>query len=199
MADRVALFVRAPVLGKVKSRLARSIGVHQALVAHETLALHALNNLTGAQAFSLEIWASEPHPSIDRWCSQFQLPQQVQCPGDLGARMSDALTRLCTPGGKGIIVGSDCPSIDVAYIRHALEALESADLVLGPAEDGGYGLIGVARLPVADVFSGISWGGSEVLAQTLVLADAAGLRTTLLPSIWDVDEIEDWQRFRSTC
>lgn len=196
MVDRVAVFVRAPVAGAVKSRLARSIGTQQALIAHETLALHVLNNLTATSDFELEIWSSQPHPQIARWSTQFNVPARSQVAGDLGARMLDGLTRLCAEGGKGIIVGSDCPSIDVSYIHLALSALNDAEVVLGPAEDGGYGLIGVSRLPVPDVFTGVAWGTSEVLKQTLELAASSKLHASLLPTIWDVDEMEDWQRFQ---
>jgi rSAM/selenodomain-associated transferase 1 len=198
MDDRVALFVRAPVAGQVKSRLARSIGAEQALAAHKTLALHALNNLSGAKDFTLEIWGSQSHPVINEWCARFHLAGQLQCPGDLGKRMRDALRRLCSEGGKGIVIGSDCPSIDRAYIRLALAALDDADLVLGPAEDGGYGLIGWRGTQVADVFTGVEWGSSHVLEQTLALASANGLIVKELPTVWDVDEIEDWQRFQTS-
>jgi hypothetical protein len=93
-----------------------------------------------------------------------------------------------------VLVGSDCPVLDRAYLLQAFEALERADLVLGPAEDGGYVLIG-ARGLARSLFDGVRWGSGEVLSQTLANAEQAGMRTALLEELYDVDEPDDLQRW----
>ena len=196
MADRLALFVRAPRHGQVKTRLAQTIGADAALAAHETLVEHALSSLTGAPDFAVQIWSTSTHQNFMQWCADYHVTFELQSGADLGERMHDALARLCREGHRAIIVGSDCPSVDRQYVRSAFAALDDCDLVLGPAEDGGYGLIGVQQFPVPDVFSGVRWGSAEVLEQTLVLAKNARLEVTLLPVLWDVDEYPDWQRFQ---
>lgn len=196
VVDRVALFVRAPVQGRVKARLAAGIGTVAALEAHRQLTLHALRQLADDKGYCLEIWCSHAHQEVVEWSQQFQLPVFVQAGSDLGERMANCLASLCRDGGRGAIVGSDCPSVDKQYLLDAFLALDNSDLVLGPAEDGGYGLIAWAREQPPAVFHDVIWGSSQVLAQTQSLAHKAGLRVSLQSLIWDVDTIEDWRRFQ---
>jgi glycosyltransferase A (GT-A) superfamily protein (DUF2064 family) len=95
-----------------------------------------------------------------------------------------------------VLIGCDCPPIDSAYLREAFAALDAHDLVLGPAEDGGYGLIGV-RSKVPAVFEDVAWGSDQVLARTLALCRAEGVGAAVLPEIWDVDDESGWQRFQA--
>jgi rSAM/selenodomain-associated transferase 1 len=195
MADRLALFVRAPLLGRVKTRLAADIGPEAALDAHRQLTLHALRQLSNQTHYSLELWCSRAHQEVAKWSQQFQVPMFVQNGADLGERMANALGDLCRDGGRGAIVGCDCPLIDADYVHRAFLALDAADLVLGPAEDGGYGLIAWAGEQAPAVFGGVAWGSAGVLAQTRILAEQAGLAVSLQPQIWDVDSVADWHRF----
>ena len=95
-----------------------------------------------------------------------------------------------------MLIGTDCPSLEGKHIIQAFEALNQSDLVLGPARDGGYYLIGMKRR--ADfLFEGITWSTAQVLSQTLSLASQWGLRTTLLPELSDIDTQEDWERYVS--
>jgi rSAM/selenodomain-associated transferase 1 len=97
---------------------------------------------------------------------------------------------------KVVLIGTDCPTLQSHHLHEAFEALTHSDLVLGPATDGGYYLIGMKRK--ADyLFEGISWSTSEVLSQTLAMATAHGLHFTLLDELSDIDTREDWERYRS--
>jgi glycosyltransferase A (GT-A) superfamily protein (DUF2064 family) len=98
-----------------------------------------------------------------------------------------------------VLVGTDCPDIDRRYVQQAFRALQRNDVVFGPAEDGGYGLVGICQsaMPVAvTLFQDISWGSSTVLAQSLERAAEAQLSVVQLPVIWDVDEVADWRRYQ---
>jgi glycosyltransferase A (GT-A) superfamily protein (DUF2064 family) len=95
-----------------------------------------------------------------------------------------------------VLIGSDCPVLRPADLVEAFEALGSADLVLSPAEDGGYAMIGVARIGLP-VFSQVDWGSDRVLRQTLAQAASAGLRVRQLRTVWDVDTVDDWKRWQA--
>jgi hypothetical protein len=195
MTDRVALFARAPIAGQVKTRLAAAIGDAAALQAHRDLVRHALQALIPGSSYELEVWCSQMHPEIEDWVRESGLPLRIQQGDDLGSRMAHCLQQLCRDGDRGLIVGCDCPMIDADYAALAFAALDRADLVLGPAEDGGYGLIAWARPQPPDIFRGMTWSHSEVLSETLKRAAQAGLSVITLPMIWDVDTEADWRRF----
>ena len=105
--------------------------------------------------------------------------------------LQDALGRV----PLAIIVGTDCPTLNADYVVQAACALRQHDVVLGPAEDGGYGLVGLRR-PVPQLFEHMPWGSSSVAARTLARADQLGLTVQMLDPLWDVDTAADLQRFR---
>jgi rSAM/selenodomain-associated transferase 1 len=110
---------------------------------------------------------------------------------DLGARMADAFARAFARGARRVaIVGTDVPGVSRATVREALSALEVADVVMGPADDGGYYLIGL-RAPWPGLFAGIEWSTPSVREQTLARAAAAGLSVRELARLRDVDTLED--------
>ena len=112
--------------------------------------------------------------------------------------MATALRQCLHEGNVALLIGTDCPDIDLAYVADGFAALTRTDLVIGPVEDGGYGLIGATRQVVDKldgIFSGIAWSSPRVLAQTLERADARQISVSLLKTIWDVDTAEDWSRY----
>ena len=114
-----------------------------------------------------------------------------QCQGDLGERMLRSFRRAFRSGRrKAIIVGTDCPGMTVEQMERAFEELEHHPLVLGPANDGGYYLIGLKR-PIPQLFRDIPWGTGEVLKRTLKAAEERALSTVLLEPLDDVDRPED--------
>ncbi len=125
------------------------------------------------------------------------LMQGVQEGSTLGQRMYRALSLSLQDYDRALVVGSDCPSVDPDYARNAVALLKDYDVVLGPSDDGGYVLIGAARV-AEGMLDDIAWGTSEVLAQTCERLKASGLSYCLLEPRWDVDEPEDWARFLRT-
>lgn len=194
-AVRLCLFARPARFGQVKSRLAAGLGEEQALDAYRRLLRDTLQRLARVPGIPAELWlAGTPDPWVLSQAAEFGLRWRRQRGADLGARMALALDDCLAGGAAGLIVGSDCPPIDAEYVRAAAAVLTDHDLVLGPAEDGGYGLIGLSR-GCAALFEGVPWGTSQVLVRTLEIAGRAGLTVALLDTVWDVDTPADWQRY----
>ncbi len=191
----LCIFARAPELGRVKTRLARTLGDEIALAAHERLVGQCLAALSSLTELQRELWIAGPtdHPGVRRWAHRWQLPVVAQRGADLGARMAGTMGDVLARAPFALIVGTDCPTLDATYVRRAVVALQSHDAVLGPAEDGGYGLIGLRR-PLPTLFEDVSWGTATVTEETLARAKAAGLDMALLDRLWDVDTAADWER-----
>ena len=191
-SGRVAVFVRAPELGKVKTRLARALGDAAALQAYVELVEGTLQSLRGG-AFNCELWfAGRSNEVLRRWRAEYGVPAFRQRGADLGERMLCALA-----AGAKAVVGSDIPALNAAYVEAALDRLPSADVVLGPVEDGGYCLIAMNETQ-PELFRSIEWSTGRVLEQTLSRATEAGLSVALLDVLWDVDEYADYLRWRKT-
>lgn len=195
---RLCIFTRAPVEGEVKRRLADRIGAAAALRAHETLVEDTLRRLGAVAGLVSELWLAGPDgPAVQRWVNAHGVVLRRQQGEDLGARMAHALSSAVSRAAV-IVVGTDCPDIDSRYVHQAVAGLRDADVVLGPAEDGGYGLIGVTadiRPRLGVLFRDVPWGSAQVLTVTLQRCHDAGLHVTLLPTIWDVDTELDWHRY----
>jgi rSAM/selenodomain-associated transferase 1 len=114
-----------------------------------------------------------------------------QSEGDLGDRMASAFQASFAAGmTAGVLIGSDCPDLNASLMAEAFQLLRQHDLVLGPALDGGYYLIGLRRL-IPELFTGIPWSTAEVLQQTITIAKRLGLAVAKLPLLSDVDRPED--------
>ncbi len=208
LADHLILFSRYPQPGTTKTRLIPHLG--------ETGAAQLQRQMT--QQVLRQIW-SLLHPAADQathpisaeiWFSGGEAAQMAdwlgpcwalhpQPSGDLGDRLLAAVERAIATGAKRVVViGADCPSVDSALLQQAFTALQTHDLVLGPATDGGYYLIGL-RQPVAELFSGIEWGSERVYAQTQAIAHALGLSIATLAPLTDIDTAADlpvWEALR---
>ncbi len=192
---RLCVFVRAPVPGHVKSRLAGQIGTQAAFEANCILTERILDALADI-SLCVELWVAGDTDNclIRQWAGRFNLAVRSQPPGDLGWKMHRALEHCHACGGAGMVIGSDLPAVDAAYIERATALLASHDAVLGPAEDGGYALIGLHR-PNAAIFTGIDWSTDAVCTQTRAKLNGLGLSVGELPTTWDVDTLADWRRF----
>ena len=189
----VLVFQKNEVLGKVKTRLAVGVGEEQALEIYRQLlakTYHALSDVS----VSITTYFSEFIPENPIHSAENKLVQLGQ---DLGERMKNAFAENFESGmEKVVLIGTDCPSLEGIHLSQAFEALDQSDLVLGPARDGGYYMIGMKRR--ADfLFEGITWSTELVLSQTLALAAEQGLQTSLLPVLEDIDTLEDWERYCS--
>ena len=191
---RLIVFTRYPEPGKVKTRLIPTLGDVGAARLHRDMTIHTL------------AWARELNRHDDTAVevrfeggSQASMQQEFgadvryvpQGPGDLGARMACAVDEAVAAGaGSIVIVGTDCPQMTVEIGRRAFDGLQSRDLVLGPAFDGGYYLIGLRR-PLPELFRDIPWGSAEVLNATLRRANEQGVSYLLLEELRDVDRPGD--------
>lgn len=187
---RLAIFARAPLLGQVKTRLARTVGDRAALELYRRLLDLTLANLgTGGDHFEAEVWVAGSSPEVADWEGRFDVYEQLA--GDLGVRMAAAFA-----SGAGAVVGCDIPHLTADYVDAAFAALAKADVVLGPTEDGGYCLVAMNQ-PHPQLFEGIPWGSDAVLAATLKAAEPLTV-ATLNPTLWDVDEPSDLRRLAAS-
>ena len=189
----IQLVCKAPVLGKVKTRLIQKLGRRGALDLYLQMFERLIAELS-ASGFNTELWIS---PDKDHaFFEPYAFARFQQAGPDLGGRMSTALRDGLTRHESVILVGTDLPLIDRSYIEQAVGALQTHDVVLGPAEDGGYGLVGV-KAETPDMFSDIDWGTERVLSQTCARLNRDGLDFGLLPLIWDVDRPDDLPRYQA--
>ena len=189
----VLVFEKNAILGQVKTRLASGMGELHALEIYKHLVQLTYSAL---EAVPVPVWTffsdfipESTHPIVEN--------SFVQQGRDLGERMSNAFALTFESGrDKVVLIGTDCPTLQSQHLLQAFDALNHSDLVLGPATDGGYYLIGM-KSSAAYLFEGIAWSTSQVLSQTLHVASQQGLIVTLLPELDDIDTQEDWQRYSS--
>ena len=193
---RLIVFAKAPTPGEAKTRLIPALGKAGAAALHRQLVMHSLRAATDAQLGPVELWcAPDASDPFFRECQrQLGVSLYPQGKGDLGARMQRAFESALVRASRAILVGSDIPALSAQYLRDADQALVRGDeIVIGPAEDGGYVLVGLSRCD-PELFRGIPWGGSEALAETRRRIAALGWRLIELPALWDVDRPEDLER-----
>jgi len=196
--SRIIVFAREPLLGQVKSRLASEIGEQEALAVYQAMLLRLGELLVGAEIAEWDLWVTSniSHEKFLSICNRKNI--YLQNGQDLGVKMDCAIRQTLMDKNveNAILIGSDCPSLTKDYLEQALLALDSgSDVVLGPAEDGGYVLVGMRR-PIAAVFKGIPWGSAEVMQRTLQALRANDLSYRLLDTLWDVDRPEDLSRLQ---
>lgn len=181
------VFARAPRLGTVKRRLAREIGDRPALRFHQTMLRRLLRCLGRDRRFAT-VLAITPDRVRARW--PVRLPVVGQGCGDLGARMARALAH----GRRAVVVGCDIPGVTGDDIRAAFRLLGRANAVFGPAEDGGYWLVGVGPRRPRHPFARVRWSTSHALSDTL--ANFRGYRVALLRTLRDVDTAADFTSWK---
>jgi len=188
----IIIFAKAPVAGRVKTRLIPALGAAGAAALAERMLAHAVQGAVAAAPDTLELCAAPDatHPAFGRLAQDHGLRLATQGDGDLGQRMHRAFARVLTQHDRALVIGTDAPALDAACLRQALAKLNQHDAVFLPALDGGYALIGL-RKPQASLFDGIAWSTSAVMEQTRERLQAAGLRWTELPAVADVDEPAD--------
>jgi rSAM/selenodomain-associated transferase 2/rSAM/selenodomain-associated transferase 1 len=193
------IFAKEPRAGSVKTRLAEHIGPEKAALLYRELVAHSLSVGVSARRVNtvgdIELCGtpSAHSPAFLQWSREFGVALADQQGDDLGQRMHAALQAALRRGCPALLIGTDCQSLDSDYLRAATKALETHDAVLGPAEDGGYVLIGLRR--DFDLFSGVTWSRSDVMAQTRARLTTLGASWHELPTLWDVDTPPDLARF----
>ncbi|MHC5040617.1 MAG: TIGR04282 family arsenosugar biosynthesis glycosyltransferase, partial [Planctomycetota bacterium] len=191
---RCIVFTRAPRPGETKTRLIPALGPEGAAEVHRRLTEDMVGRVRALRASlgaGVELRHAGGNPRrLSEWLGGdlFYRPQEG---ADLGERMDGAFRTAFREGAERVIlVGTDAPGLTPSLMEEGFRALEGADLVLGPAVDGGYTLIGL-RAPRPELFRSIPWGTSEVLGKTLSAARSADLRVALLPELGDVDRPAD--------
>jgi rSAM/selenodomain-associated transferase 1 len=194
-------FAKLPIPGQVKTRMLGSLSPVEASELHSELMLWTCRTLTGSDMADVELWVSggSEHVSI-RSCQNLGVTAvHSQHGSDLGERMFHAISDGLLRYRKLVLVGSDCPAIDQRYLTDALTALDTESLVLGPANDGGYVLIGATHID-ASLFQGVSWGSGVVLQETRERLVAAGRSWSELSTLSDIDRPEDlplWEAIKN--
>ncbi len=192
--SELVVLTRAPVAGRVMRRLWPALGAAGAARLQAAL-LQRLASVTASAGYDrVTCRADDPeHPLLRRLARQSGWCLVAQGTGDLGQRMAHAFADAWQRAVRVVLIGSDCPVLEADHLRRARTALAHADAVLGPAEDGGYLLLGLrASQPVP--FKGVAWGTDRVLAQTRAQLAAAGQRWIELPRLWDLDRPADLDR-----
>jgi rSAM/selenodomain-associated transferase 1 len=189
----IAVLARAPVAGEAKTRLFPHLGAEGAAALHAALVRKALTSAVEAKLGEVTLWCAPDasHPFFASCRAELRIGLALQPPGDIGQRM---LAAFAARRGPLLLVGSDCPMLSREHFRLCAAALRAGlDAVFLPAEDGGYGLIGLQR-PIAGLFVGIEWGTERVMQQTRARLHAAALTWSEPATVWDVDRPEDVAR-----
>lgn len=185
----LVIMVKVPVAGRVKTRLARGLGVGPATAFYRHALAGLAARLANPSRWSL-ILAVAPDSHLRSPALPHRLTRMRQGSGDLGNRLQRIFDTA--PRGPVIVIGSDVPCVAQSDIAHAFHVLDGHDAVLGPSPDGGYWMIGLRRRPRRlTPFSGVRWSTNEARAGTL--RNLAGSRVALVSAKSDIDDVADWQ------
>lgn len=188
----VIVFAKAPVPGSVKTRLAAGIGMEAAARLAERMLVEAVMRALEAAVGPVALCCAPDanHAAFTQLAARAPVALFEQGDGDLGERMHRAFARVLAGHDRALVIGTDAPGVDAAYLRDAARHLATRDVVIGPALDGGYTLIGLRR-PAAGLFEGIAWSSPQVLTQTRAAVQRLGLAHVELAALADIDEPAD--------
>jgi rSAM/selenodomain-associated transferase 1 len=192
MTKALVILIKNPILGKVKTRLALEIGEERALEIYRALLDITRKAAEGVDADRF-LYYHEFIDEDDDW-SEEKFNKDLQFGAHLGLRMSHAIIEQLESHDKVVVIGSDCPSITTDRIEEAFNALDQADVVLGPSQDGGYYLIGLKRF-AQSLFDNISWSTPQVHMETVAAAHKLGWSVKDLDVLNDVDTLADLKQF----
>lgn len=195
--NALLIFVKNPIKGAVKTRLASTIGDDEALRAYKLMLLH-LRSIISVMPHTarrhkitdIYIYYDSRIPRHNIWPEDVKL--KLQTGGDIGERMSAAFRQMCPRYNKCVLIGSDCPSIRMHHFWEAFDVLEEKQVVLGPSEDGGYYLVGMQELQEV-MFSNIEWSTTGVLQSTELILEKQDLSYGFIDTLKDVDYEDDYR------
>ncbi|HEY9852963.1 MAG TPA: TIGR04282 family arsenosugar biosynthesis glycosyltransferase [Leptolyngbyaceae cyanobacterium] len=194
MKKTLIVFTRYPEPGKTKTRLIPVLGAEGAANLHRQMAEYAIaqaKQLTSSHQVSVEVHFTGGNLNLMRSWLGNDIIYQPQIEGDIGLKMSAAFKAAFNQNINYVsIIGSDCPKLNYQLISQAFDSLLQHDLVIGPATDGGYYLIGLSRF-IPELFKGINWSTAEVFQQTIEIAARLNLSVAYLPKLSDIDRPED--------
>lgn len=187
------VMLKAPRAGFVKTRLAQEMGAEPATAVYRRLVEHQMSALPREWPAEVHFAPVDAAAEMRQWLGS-RYDYHAQLGDDLGERLIHAIMGAFDRGAtEAIVIGGDCPSLDAACLREARSGLKSADVILGPALDGGYYLIALRR-PLPYLFRGIPWSSGTVLEATADRLQRAGLSYALLSAREDVDDLASWRR-----
>jgi rSAM/selenodomain-associated transferase 1 len=188
------VFVKHPQPGDVKTRLAADIGEEKALLIYEKLLSYTESVITQIPV-ETHVYYGNAMPDNDIWSQSTIIEKRVTQEGpDLGARMEAAFADLFRAGKRRVvIIGSDCAELQPIHLQEAFRALDDNDVVIGPANDGGYYLLGMNRL-IPELFRDIEWSTMNVYQTTLSRMKEHNLHWYTLQVLTDIDNYEDWKK-----
>lgn len=189
---RIIVFTKPPIPGKCKTRLIPHLGEEGAAKLQETLITKIINDLDLYQLCPVEIWQSETTDYFSQFILKYNknIDIHTQTGVDLGVRMSNAFKDSLKRSSKILIIGSDCIEYSKEYLTSAIQSLKNHDVVLGPAYDGGYVLIG-ATSHYPGIFENICWGTNKVLSETVIKLRQYKISYTQLNPLHDIDTPAD--------
>lgn len=188
----IIIFIKNIEKGKVKTRLAATVGDDQALKIYQALLGHTQEVVKAVEAERFLFYSSFVEEE-DEWSPEF-FNKNMQAQGDLGTRMSEAFQQVIATQGKAIIIGSDCASLTPEIVKKALDKLDEYPFVIGPTFDGGYYLLGMNGFEPS-VFENIEWSTETVFPMTLLRMADLGKKCFFLPQLSDIDYEEDWVKY----
>ncbi|VUD56486.1 2-phospho-L-lactate guanylyltransferase [Thalassocella blandensis] len=200
----ICQFAKAPVLGRVKTRLTPEYSPEQALAIHSALVEDTVKRLSPLQhaepeggRVSYQLWYSDADKSFDRLAREYGVSLRQQVGSDLGQRLAHCAEQNAKSGAAVILIGSDCPYLTCEQLREAMDAWRApeVDATVIPAADGGYVMLGIKRFS-RNIFQDITWGSAKVLEQTLRKCAEEKMQVSVLPALQDIDYPAD---FKSLC
>lgn len=196
--QQLIIFIKAPVAGFCKTRLIPYLSPEEASEFYKSLVTSCFNNIKTINNTDISIFTYPDinNPFIKSLSQKHSTTCHLQSGEDLGERMFNAINMSLKTYDKSVLIGTDCPLIDQSYLDQAFKALDQHDMVLGPANDGGYVLIGASKIE-AQLFNNINWGTDSVLKQSLHNANKAAYKTHLLDTLWDIDTPEDYIKYQN--
>lgn len=187
--ERLLIFVKNPAIGKVKTRLAATLGDKKALEVYKALMAYT-QHVTAEIDVNRQVWYSSHVDDADSWSTE-HYEKRLQKGNDLGVKMNHAFDKAFDEGcTKVVIIGSDCPELTSNHIRIAFLKLDEIDCVIGPSEDGGYYLLGLSKR-VPELFKDKEWSTETVLKEAAETLNSHRLSYELLEELNDIDNEDD--------
>lgn len=190
MTKQLIIFIKNPILGKVKSRLAKEVGEKQALAIYRDLLAKTRDELNKLKHVNCLLYYADFIDGKDEWNAEL-FEKRQQSSGNLGERMQMAFEEVRE--GKTVIIGSDCYDLQAKHINQAFSRLDNFDVVIGPANDGGYYLLGMNK-NYPQLFEKIDWSTERVLTQTIRQVKSLKLTYCLLEELVDLDTFSDLEQ-----
>jgi len=190
--NALIVFIKNPEIGKVKTRLAKTVGNEKALAVYKALMEHT-RKIAEALPINRRLFYSQFINESDNW-SRKKFQKDLQIEADLGTKMATAFHTVFKKNDKVVIIGSDCASLTPEIVQTAFDRLDDFPFVIGPAMDGGYYLLGMTEF-TPSVFSDIEWSTETVCSTTIERINSLGKTYFLLPELSDIDYEEDWIKY----